>query len=153
MYEKSATGLLIFLMIFGLSTELPLAGKKKKKEKKDETPDLELKLRASPQAGFVPLTIHFTGHIKNLDLEDMRFCHAGSFLMLRRGEDYQILAGEDPACRHEPEDRRVSSIFSHTYVVQRPGSYEFVAMVKTKEGTTLLSNRVPVRVLSSPGGG
>jgi hypothetical protein len=122
-------------------------------EDRDEDLKLKLRLRADIQAGFAPLSITFTGRIKDLDPDDERFCHAGTFLMRKMiTSDFHILAGEDPACLHGPEDRDISPTFSYTYVVHGEGSYEFFAMVVTRDGQRIVSNGVPVRVLSNPAG-
>ena len=120
-------------------------------KKKDQ--GISLHLKADFQAGFAPLTITFTGRIKNLNLKDPAFCHAGTFLVRKMiTDDFQIVAGEDPACLHAPDKLDISPTFSHTYTLYNSGSYEFFAMVVTTSGRRITSNGIPVRVLSSPGG-
>jgi len=120
-------------------------------KKKDQ--GIKLHLKADFQAGFAPLTITFTGRIKNLNLKDPAFCHAGTFLIRKLiTDEFQIVAGEDPVCLHPPDKLDISPTFSHTYTVHSSGSYEFFAMVVTTSGRRITSNGVPVRVLSSPGG-
>lgn len=129
------------------------ARKKDPDDKKVRTPRPELRLSADVQAGFAPLTIHFTARLKNVAPDAEAFCHAGSFLMLAGRDRPRILAGQDPACLHPVEDKQVSLTFSHTFTALRSGFFEFLAVVKTKDGLSIFSNRVPVRILSSPGGG
>jgi len=113
---------------------------------------ISLKLKADVQAGFSPLPITFTGRIKNLRLDDEQFCHAGTFLLrkLVTGQ-LETVAGEDPACLHDPGKLEVSPTFSIKYVVQNPGVYEFYAMVATNDGRHIKSNGVPVRVVAGQG--
>ena len=96
------------LLVLAAGTALfpPLALAKKKKEKKEEDEGKpKVKLRASSQAGFKPLTIHFTARLINVEPDDEEFCHAGFFIAERLGRDeFHILAGEDPGCHHPPEN-------------------------------------------------
>ncbi|MFQ5720594.1 MAG: hypothetical protein ACE5IK_13720 [Acidobacteriota bacterium] len=121
-------------------------------QKKEKAKKPALHMRADVQAGFAPLTVHFTARLTNVSTDDDAFCHAGSFLMIAGLEEPHIVSGEDPACLHPPSEKHVSLTFSHEFTITRSGLYEFLAMVKTKDGTSLVSNGVPVRVLSSPGG-
>ena len=114
----------------------------------------KIRLKASTQAGFVPLEILFAARIENVSESDPAFCHAGTMLALRLpGGDYRNLAGEDPVCLHPPEQRDVTRTFHRNFIVERPGLYEFVWIVMTNEGERIVSNGVPVRVLSSPASG
>lgn len=131
-------------------TVSPGAVEARKTKKKGGPTKPALHLRADIQAGFTPLTIHFTSRLENVEADAEEFCHAGTFLML--GGSERIISGENPACLHPPEQRKVSLSFSHTFTVTRSGYYEFLTMVKKKDGTEIRSNAVPVRVLSSPGG-
>jgi len=111
----------------------------------------KVKLKASTQAGFVPLEILFAARIENVSETDAAFCHAGTMLALRLpGGEFRNLAGEDPVCLHPPEQRDVTRTFHRTFIVERPGVYEFVWIVLTNDGERLISNGVPVRVLASP---
>ena len=155
--RRRFTGALSLLFLAGVTALFsPAALAKKKKEKKEEEDEgkPKVKLRASSQAGFEPLTIHFTARLVNVAPDDEEFCHAGFFIAERLGRDeHHILAGEDPGCHHPPEERHVSPTFSLTYTVPRQGTYEFFAIVGTNSGRRITSNRVPVRVLDSPAGG
>jgi hypothetical protein len=112
-----------------------------------------VQLSASVQAGFAPLTIQFTARLRNVAVDDAAFCHAGTMLALRKGNDEeQELVGEDPACLHPPGEVHVPLNTSRTFTVDRSGYYEFIFIVRTNDGRRLVSNAVPVRVLSSPGG-
>jgi hypothetical protein len=154
--RRRFTGALSLLLLAGLAPLFSPAALAKKKKKKEDEEDgkPKVKLRASSQAGFAPLTIHFTARLVNVEPDDEEFCHAGFFIAERLGRDeHHILAGEDPGCHHPPEERHVSTTFSLTYTVQRQGTYEFFAIVGTNSGRRITSNRVPVRVLASPAGG
>ena len=141
-------GLLTFLMVVSDSQALL-----EKTKKEDQEPRPRLKLQADIQAGFVPLNIHFTGRLRNVKVDNDAFCHAGTFLLLKTGDDLRLLAGEDPSCIHSPDKSEVPLTFSYIFEIQRPGIYEFVAMVETKDGQSFVSNGVPVRAVSSPAAG
>ena len=114
----------------------------------------KVKLKASTQAGFVPVEILFAARIENVSESDAAFCHAGTMLALRLpGGEFRNLAGEDPVCLHPPEQRDVTRTFHRTFSVERPGMYEFVWIVWTNDGERLISNGVPVRALASPASG
>jgi len=154
--RRRFTGTLSLLVLAAVTALFsPVArAKKKKKDEEEDDEKPKVKLRASSQAGFKPLTIHFTARLLNVEPDDEEFCHAGFFIAERLGRDeFHILAGEDPGCHHPPEKRHVSPTFSLTYTVQREGTYEFFALVTTNGGRRITSNRVPVRVLASPAGG
>lgn len=131
---------------------LPGPGAKESEPKAPSRKDQpRVRLKASTQAGFVPLEIIFAARIENVSESDANFCHAGTMLALRLpGGDFRDLAGEDPNCLHAPEQRDVTRTFHRNFVVERPGIYEFVWMVYTNNGERLISNGVPVRVLASP---
>ena len=130
--------------------QAPAAPGKNSAEKGEEKKEsITIKLRADVQTGFSPLTITFTGRIKNMDLDDDRFCHAGTLLMRKMVTgSFETVAGEDPACLHDPDKRDISPTFSIRHVVENAGSYEFFAMVVTKNGRRITSNGVPVRVVA-----
>lgn len=144
------TAVLALMPPFG-GAPTPAAAGKASPNRKDAP---KVQLKASSQAGFVPLEIHFSARLHNVSETDANFCHAGSMLALRLpGGDYRNLAGEDPVCLHPPEQRDVTRTFHRTFVVERPGMYEFVWIVQTNDGQRLVSNGVPVRALSSPAAG
>jgi len=148
-----AVGWLLAALLLILWPGTAAAGKKKEADGKKKNEGISLKLRADHQAGFAPLTVTFTGRIKNLNLKDADVCHAGTFLVRKLVTDeFQIVAGEDPVCLHPPEKLDISPTFSHIYTLHASGAYEFFAMVVTKNGRRITSNGVPIRVLSSPGG-
>ncbi len=130
--------------------QVPAAPRKNSSEKgKDKEESITVKLRADVQAGFSPLAITFTGRIKNMDLDDDRFCHAGTLLLRKMVTgSFETVAGEDPVCLHDPEKREISPTFSIRHVIQNAGTYEFFAMVVTKDGRRITSNGVPVRVVA-----
>ncbi len=146
------------IALAALLLAVPAAGRDGRKDARKKTSDAErsrssLKLRASVQAGFAPLSITFTSRLREVATDDAAFCHAGVFLLLKLSSgEFSTLAGEDPACLHPPEEHHVRLTFSHTYVVPREGLYEFYAMVRTQDGGKIMSNGVPVRVLASPAG-
>ena len=151
---RRATTLVAVLVMVLLVGPGAIGAKKKKSQPNDPSGAVrpELRLTADVQAGFTPLTIHFTARLKNVTTESETFCHAGSFLMLAGHEKPRIVSGSDPACLHPLDEKHISLAFSHEFTARRAGFFEFLAMVKTKEGIELFSNAVPVRVLSSPGG-
>jgi hypothetical protein len=130
--------------------QVPAAPRQDKPEKgKGEEENVTVKLRADVQAGFSPLALTFTGRIKNMGLDDDRFCHAGTLLLRKMVTgSFETVAGEDPACLHGPEKREISPTFSIRHVILDPGTYEFFAMVVTKDGRRITSNGVPVRVVA-----
>jgi hypothetical protein len=151
-WQRARAGFMVAGLLLAPVQLLAEPGTKTNAEKKKDQ-GIRLHLKADFQAGFAPLTITFTGRIKNLNLEDAAFCHAGTYLVRKLiTDEFQIVAGEDPVCLHPPDKRDISPTFSHTYTVHSSGSYEFFAMVVTTNGRRITSNGVPVRVLSSPGG-
>ena len=147
------TGLVLCGFLVCTWLQVPAAPKKKKAEQESEKKEsVSIKLKADVQGGFTPLPITFTGRIKNLDIDDDRFCHAGTFLLreMVTGQ-FETVAGEDPACLHDPEKREINPTFSIRYVIQNAGSYEFFAMVATKDGRRIRSNGVPVRAIPGVG--
>ncbi len=143
-------GLVLCGLLLCAWVQAPAAPGKKSAEKDDERKEsITIKLRADVQTGFSPLTITFTGRIKNMDLDDDRFCHAGTLLLRKMVTgSFETVAGEDPACLHDPDKRDISPTFSIRHVVENAGAYEFFAMVVTKNGRRITSNGVPVRVVA-----
>jgi hypothetical protein len=159
-FPAAGRRLTLVMTLGGLLLSVALAGARDRKGGADkEQPDGErnratLKLRATVQAGFAPLSITFTSRLRDVSTDDPTFCHAGIFLRLKLSSgEFATLAGEDPACVHSADERHVRLTFSHRYVVPREGLYEFYSVVRTQDGREIISNGVPVRVLSSPAGG
>ncbi len=149
MWRILAGALVVALLVAPGAVE---AKKVRPAKKKVKTSKPELHLTADLQAGFAPLTIHFTARLANVAPDSEAFCHAGSFLMLAGLDKPRVVSGQDAACLHPSEEKEVVFTFSHSFTVTRAGYYEFLAMVKTNDGLNVFSNSVPVRVLSSPGG-
>jgi hypothetical protein len=137
-------------MLFMVTGQIHAGPEKNSNPHKKKDLGISLQLKADLQAGFSPLTITFTGRIKNLNMKDPAFCHAGTYLIRKLiTDEFQIVAGEDPVCLHPPDKTDISPTFSHSYTLNRAGAYEFFAMVVTTSGRRITSNGVPVRVLSS----
>ncbi len=130
--------------------QVPAGPREENAEKgKGKEKSVTVKLRADVQAGFSPLTITFTGRIKNMELDDEQFCHMGTLLVRKLVTgSFETIAGADPACLHGPEKLEIRPTFSIRHVVQNAGTYEFFAMVVTRDGRHITSNGVPVRVVT-----
>lgn len=130
--------------------QVPAAAKKDRPEKgAEQEKNITVKLKADFQTGFSPLSITFTGRIKNMDLDDDRFCHMGTLLVRKLVTGFfETVAGEDPVCLHDLDKQEISPTFSIRHVILNAGTYEFFAMVVTRNGRRIISNGVPVRVVA-----
>lgn len=110
----------------------------------------KMALTADPAFGFTPVTVVLTGHLTGVDLHDRNFCHAAiSWVRIDPGQTERdgFRIREDPACAHPDEEISVSTTFTKTFVLYRPGSYLVRLEVEGKDGTRVVSSFARVEVL------
>lgn len=110
----------------------------------------KLALTADPAFGFTPVTVFITGALSGVDLHDRNFCHAAiTWVRIDPGQTERdaFRTREDPACVHPDEEISVSTSFSKTFVLYRPGSYLIRLEVEGKDGTRVTSAYTKVEVL------
>ncbi|HEV8700708.1 MAG TPA: hypothetical protein VGV60_05495 [Candidatus Polarisedimenticolia bacterium] len=123
----------------------PPTGKTDKGEDKPK-----LALTADPAFGFTPVTVIVTGALTGVDLHDRNFCHAAvTWIRIDPGQSERdgLRTREDPACVHPDEEISVSTSFTKTFVLYRPGSYLIRLEVEGKDGTRVSSGFTRVEVL------
>lgn len=109
-----------------------------------------LSLTADPAFGFTPVTVFLTGALSGIDPHDRNFCHAAvTWIRIDPGQSERdgFRTREDPACVHPDEDISVSTSFSKTFVLYRPGSYLIRLEVEGKDGARVASTFTRVEVL------
>ena len=110
----------------------------------------KLALTADPAFGFTPVTVILTGALSGVNLHDRNFCHAAvTWIRIDPGQTERdgFRTREDPACVHPDEDISVSTSFTKTFVLYRPGSYLIRLEVEGKDGTRVTSAFTQVQVL------
>jgi len=110
----------------------------------------KLALIADPAFGFTPVTVFLTGSLSGVDPHDRNFCHAAvTWIRIDPGQAERdaFRTREDPACVHPDEEISVSTSFSKTFVLYRPGSYLIRLEVEGKDGTRVTSSYTKVEVL------
>jgi hypothetical protein len=110
----------------------------------------KLVLTADPAFGFTPVTVFITGALSGVDLQDRNFCHAAvTWVRIDPGQSERdgFRTREDPACVHPDEEVSVSTSFTKTFVLYRPGSYLIRLEVEGKDGTRVVSGYTKVEVL------
>jgi hypothetical protein len=109
-----------------------------------------LRLLADPAVHFTPVTVVLTGQLTGVDPADANFCHpAVTWVRIDPGmtENEATRVREDPACVHPAEQLSVSTSFTKTYDLERPGSYLFRLEIEGKDGARIVSGFVKVQVL------
>lgn len=107
-------------------------------------------LTADPAFGFTPVTVVLTGSLTGIGPHDRNFCHAAvTWVRIDPGQTERdgFRTREDPACVHPEEEISVSTNFTKTFVLYRPGSYLIRLEVEGKDGTRVVSAFTKVEVL------
>ena len=150
---RSAAASLVSLLLAVVFVASPVLGsshKPKPPAGKDEKDKPKLALTADPAFGFTPVTVVLTGHLTGVDLHDRNFCHASvSWVRIDPGQTERdgFRTREDPACVHPDEEISVSTTFTRTFVLYRPGSYLVRLEVEGKDGMRVVSAFTKVEVL------
>lgn len=145
--------LLLGLLLVAVAAVSPVAGAARKPKppaapKGDGKP--KLVLTADPAFGFTPVTVFITGALSGIDLHDRNFCHAAvTWVRIDPGQSERdgFRTREDPACVHPDEEISVSTSFTKTFVLYRPGSYLIRLEVEGKDGSRVVSGYTKVEVL------
>jgi len=126
------------------------AGSRKNKPAPEDKDKPKLSLTPDPAFGFTPLTVILTGHLSRVDLHDRNFCHAAvTWVRIDPGQTERdnLRVREDPACVHPDEEISVTTTFTKTFDLYRPGSYLFRLEIQAKDGARVISGYTRVEVL------
>ena len=155
MSRRSISVLLLGLLLLAGAAASPAIGAARKPKppagKSDEGEGKpKLALAADPAFGFTPVTVMVTGALSGVDQHDRNFCHAAvTWVRIDPGQTERdaFRTREDPACVHPDEEISVSTSFTKTFVLYRPGSYLIRLEVEGKDGTRVTSAFTKVEVL------
>ena len=126
------------------------AGSRKNKPAPEDKNKPKLSLTPDPAFGFTPVTVILTGHLSGVDLHDRNFCHAAvTWVRIDPGQTERdnLRVREDPACVHPDEEISVTTTFTKTFDLYRPGSYLFRLEIQAKDGARVISGYTRVEVL------
>ena len=153
MVRRPISLLLLGLLLVAGTAVSPVLGAARKPKpptgpKGDGKP--KLVLTADPAFGFTPVNVFITGALSGIDLNDRNFCHAAvTWVRIDPGQSERdgFRTREDPACVHPDEEISVTTSFTKTFVLYRPGSYLIRLEVEGKDGTRVVSAYTKVEVL------
>jgi hypothetical protein len=117
--------------------------------KAGKQPKVSLILQASPRHGFDPLDVTLYARLEGVPDGEKRFCHAGVEWIGETPNGRVMRSTEDARCLHPPDVTRVEHSFSKALHIERPATYRYHVILHLKDGGTVRSNEVEVRVISS----
>ena len=105
-----------------------------------------LRLTADRTIGFSPLEVTIHGSFKGSALKDANFCHPGTTWQVWSLTSSEVLrSSQNPKCHHRGYHLSIPFTFTNKFTLGR-GIHLCRLTVRGKDGTTLTSNLIRVRV-------